>query len=107
MVVSLPRYSSVSVALLLSSVGLLLAYLFALSRRPDIPDFLTVQNRQSNGATYPVGAESSASEYGFPRWYGKSPSPYDATWSDRDGAAELPKDVLLIIGKSSHSYLLL
>ena len=47
MVLSIPRISALPVALLLPSVGLLLAYLYVLSQRPDIPDYLTVQDRES------------------------------------------------------------
>ena len=47
MVFSIPRLSALPVALLLPSVGLLLAYLYVLSQRPEIPDYLTVSDRES------------------------------------------------------------
>lgn len=47
MVLSLPRYTSLPLALILPAFSLLIAYLYTLSHRPGVPDYLSVEDRSS------------------------------------------------------------
>lgn len=99
MVLSLPRSTSLPLALVLPSLGLLVAYLYALSRRPEIPDYLVVENRECRVLHAVRPADETASVHGFPRWYGKSISPYDSRLVGSDADGEKAVDVLLVIGE--------
>nr|XP_019007566.1 uncharacterized protein I206_07580 [Kwoniella pini CBS 10737]OCF46347.1 hypothetical protein I206_07580 [Kwoniella pini CBS 10737] len=82
-----PRSTSFfSLIALPATLGLLvIAYLIALSKRPNIPKSAQIEDPH---------------QWGFPKWYGKSATPYDyssATLGSDEKICEHPKTVLLFI----------
>ncbi|KAK8865600.1 hypothetical protein IAR55_000744 [Kwoniella newhampshirensis] len=82
-----PRTSSLTSLLVLPVplAALILAYLWSVSKRPDIPEYAQVEDPH---------------QWGFPKWYGKGASPYDYG-VEPDGKEQEkcddPKNVLLFI----------
>ncbi|WWC88230.1 uncharacterized protein L201_003135 [Kwoniella dendrophila CBS 6074] len=86
-----PRSTSISSLLILPvPLGLLvIAYLVALSRRPSIPESAQIDDPH---------------QWGFPKWYGNNPTPYDFEDLSLGGEEETcdhPKKVLLFIDNST------
>ncbi|WVW80518.1 hypothetical protein I302_102503 [Kwoniella bestiolae CBS 10118] len=82
-----PRPTSLSSLFILPvPLGLLvIAYLVAISRRPDVPESVQVDDPH---------------QWGFPQWYGNYPTPYDYQSTQPGGEEEVcdhPKNVLLFI----------
>ncbi|WVR05545.1 hypothetical protein IAU60_002564 [Kwoniella sp. DSM 27419] len=83
-----PRSTSLSSVLILPIplAALLVAYLWAVARRPDVPEQAQIEDPHA---------------WGFPSWYGSGPTPYDhgavGMGHDDDGVCEHPQSVLLFI----------
>ncbi|WVQ85737.1 hypothetical protein IAT38_007904 [Cryptococcus sp. DSM 104549] len=67
-------------------VGLLITYLWAIARRPSVPEHAMIRNPHA---------------WGFPKWYSKGESPYDAEEGEANEWCPHPKRVLLFIDDSS------
>jgi hypothetical protein len=115
MLITVPRSSYLTTLLLIPSLGLLIAYLWARYNRPIWPDELKLHDREWLVVHLPTdlapvlgraSANGIAEKYGFPRWYGQGQSPYDTKKTkafsahaagDPDGLNRT--SVLLLIGE--------
>ncbi|GFZ43425.1 hypothetical protein JCM24511_01145 [Saitozyma sp. JCM 24511] len=96
------------------SAGLLLAYLYALAHRPDVPEHLKVEDRtwdRSRASTSYLSlpylssngkkrlTRRVAGRWGYPAWYGRSDGRGELPWETQEGEDKCtdPTSVLLFI----------